>query len=127
MKYLLDTHTIFWAAENNPLLSEKAKEIILDDHSEKYISIVSAWEVAIKLGTQKLYIDGGLPEFFKIIDENGLIMLSVEREYLQLIPIFPGYHKDPFDHLIIATAISEGLIVVTGDKNIHRYNVICLW
>ena len=50
MKYLLDTHVVLWAAENSPLLTDKAKTVILDEHAEKYVSIVSVWEVAIKLG-----------------------------------------------------------------------------
>jgi PIN domain nuclease of toxin-antitoxin system len=58
MKYLLDTHVILWLATNSPLLSETVKRAILDNNNEKYVSIVSAWEVAIKLGTQKLQLDG---------------------------------------------------------------------
>ena len=127
MKYLLDTHVILWIAENNPLLSDKAKAAILDEHTEKFVSIVSAWEVAIKLGTHKLHLEGGLHEFFRMIDDNGFITLSVEREYLQLISQFPDHHKDPFDRLIIATAISENMTIITADENIHKYNVPCLW
>ena len=127
MKYLLDTHVVLWTAENNPLLSDKAKTAILDEHTEKFVSIVSAWETVIKLGTHKLHLDGGLPEFFRIIDDNGFITLSVEREYLQLISQFPDYHKDPFDRLIVATAISENMTIITADENIHKYNVPCLW
>lgn len=52
--YLLDTHAVLWVAENSPSLSDKAKIAILDDSATKYVSIVSAWEVAIKLGTSKL-------------------------------------------------------------------------
>ena len=122
MRYLLDTHIVLWVAENSPLLSDKIKEAILDGNAEKYVSIVSAWEVAIKLGTYKLHLDGGLPEFFHMIDDNGFITLSIEREYLQLIPQLPDYHKDPFDRLILATAISENMTLITTDENIHKYN-----
>ena len=127
MKYLLDTHVILWIAENSPLLTEKVKEVILDKNSEKYVSIASVWEVAIKLGTHKLNLDGGLPEFFRMIDDNGFFSLSLEREYLQLIPNLPNHHKDPFDRLLITTAIVENMILITMDKNIHSYNVNCLW
>ena len=127
MKYLLDTHVVLWTAENNPLLSDKAKAAILDKNNEKFVSIVSAWEIVIKLGTNKLHLDGGLTEFFRMIDNNGFITLSIEREYLQLIAQFPDYHKDPFDRLIIATAISENMTIITADENIFKYNVSCLW
>jgi PIN domain nuclease of toxin-antitoxin system len=127
MKYLLDTHVILWIAENSPLLTDKVKTAILDEHAEKYVSIVSIWEVAIKLGTKKLHLDGGLPEFFRMIDDNGFITLSVEREYLRLIPFFPDYHKDPFDRMLVATAIAEDMTLITIDKNIHKYEAVCLW
>jgi len=56
VRYFLDTHVVLWVAENSPLLTDKAKAAILDSHAEKYVSIVSAWEVAIKLGTHKLHL-----------------------------------------------------------------------
>ena len=127
MKYLLDTHVVLWTAENNTLLSDKVKTAILDEHTEKFVSIVSAWEIAIKLGTHKLHLEGGLSEFLRMIDDNGFITLSVEREYLQLIPHLSDYHKDPFDRLIVTTAISENMTIITADENIHKYNVPCLW
>ncbi|MDR2898084.1 MAG: type II toxin-antitoxin system VapC family toxin [Spirochaetaceae bacterium] len=126
-KYLLDTHVVLWVAENSAMLSETAKKAVLDTYTEKYVSIASAWEVAIKLGTKKLHLDGGLPEFFRIIDENGFHLVSIEREYLQHIPILPDYHKDPFDRLILATAITEKMTLITIDENIHKYNATLLW
>ena len=123
----MDTHVVLWVAENSSLLSDEVKTVILDKNAEKFVSIVSAWEVAIKLGTHKLNIDGGFQEFFKMIDDNGFITLSIEREYLRQILFLPDYHKDPFDRLIIATAIIEDMTLITADTNINRYNVPCLW
>ena len=91
------------------------------------MSIASAWEVAIKLGTQKLSLEGGLSEFFRMIDDNGLIMLGVEREYLDRLHELPLWHKDPFDRLIISTANTENLTLVTVDENIQKYDVSWLW
>ena len=127
MKYLLDTHVVLWTAENSPLLSNKVKAAILDETAEKHVSIVSAWEVIIKLGTSKLQLEGGLSEFFRMIDYNGFLSLSIERDYLQQIQRLPDYHKDPFDRLIIATAITEGMTLITADENIHKYNVSYIW
>lgn len=127
MKYLLDTHVILWLAENSHKLSDNAKNVILDYASEKYVSIVSAWEVAIKLGNGKLRIDGGLSEFYRIIDENGFIMLSVEREYLNSLQGLSEHHKDPFDRILITTAIIENLTLITVDENIKKYDLPVLW
>jgi len=126
-KYLLDTHVVMWIAENSPMLSNKAKEAILNINTEKYVSIVSAWEIAIKLGTKKLELIGGLPEFFKIVDDNGFLMVSIEREYLLQMANLPDYHKDPFDRMIMTTAIAEGMTLITVDENIHKYNLSLLW
>lgn len=127
MKYLLDTHVILWMAENSPMLSDAAKQAILDKHSLKFVSIVSAWEVAIKLTTGKLRLEGGLEEFFHIIDENGLQVLGVERAYLQKIQTLPFFHKDPFDRLLIATAIIENMTFISVDENVPKYEVSWLW
>lgn len=127
MKYLLDTHVILWLATNSPFLSETVKRAILDNNNEKYVSIVSAWEVAIKLGTQKLQLDGGLAEFFRMIDENGFLLLGIEREYLQSVQSLPFFHKDPFDRLLIATAHVENLMLISIDDNIQKYDVNWIW
>ena len=127
MKYLLDTHVILWLATNSPFLSETAKRAILDNNNEKYVSIVSAWEVAIKLGTQKLQLDGGLAEFFRMIDVNGFLLLGIEREYLQYVQTLAFFHKDPFDRLLIATANVENLTLISIDDNIQKYDVNWLW
>ena len=125
--YLLDTHAVLWAAANSPMLSRAAKSAILDESAEKYVSIVSAWEVAIKLGSGKLRLDGGLPEFFRMIDDNGFLALEVDRKYLGQIARLPDHHKDPFDRLLVATAITEELTLVTADRNIHEYDVAWVW
>lgn len=108
-------------------MSEKAKQAFLSKTAEKYISIASAWEVAIKLGTQKLSLEGGLTEFFRMIDENGLIILGIEREYLNRVRELPLIHRDPFDRLIISTAMTENLTLVSVDENIQKYGVSWVW
>jgi len=127
MKFLLDTHVVLWIAENSPKLTGRVKDVVLNRTAEKFVSIASAWEVAIKLGTKKLHLTGGLPEFFRMIDDNGFHTLTVEREYLREIPTLPDYHRDPFDRLLIATALAENLTILTADENIHKYDVPWIW
>ena len=126
-RYLLDTHVVLWMAENSPMLSNAAKQAILDKNSFKFVSIVSAWEVAIKLATGKLRLEGGLEEFFRIMDENGLQVLGIERAYLQRIQTLPFWHKDPFDRLLVATAIIENMVLISADENMLKYEVSWLW
>jgi len=65
--------------------------------------------------------------FFRMIDENGFLTLPVEREYLLLISNLTEHHKDPFDRLLIATAITEDMTLITIDDNIQKYNLLWLW
>jgi PIN domain nuclease of toxin-antitoxin system len=125
VKYLLDTHIVFWIAENSPNLSTKVKRIILDS-SEKYVSIVSAWEVAIKISTGKLTLNGGVVEFFRMIDENGFTLLPVKQRYIEYIQTLAFHHRDPFDRLLVATAAIERMSLITVDKNIYLYDISCI-
>ena len=121
MKYLLDTHIVLWLAINSPKLTEKHKKILLDDSNIKYVSFASCWEVAIKVSLNKLDLQGGVNEFFRIIEENGFELLQVTKDYLGTVEKLPFYHRDPFDRMLVATAISDGLTLVTADARIKEY------
>ena len=127
MKYLLDTHVVLWFAENSIKLSDKAYRAILSRGAYSYVSVASAWEVAIKLSIGKLDLEGGLSEFFRMIDDNGFGMLPIDREYLLAMTTLPELHKDPFNRIIIATAMVENLTLITIDENIRKYNLSMLW
>ena len=123
MKYLLDTHIIMWNALTPQKLSNPIKDIILDSAAEKYVSIVSAWEFEIKRNLNKIELEGGLDGFFQILDENGFILLGVEKEYVRQLSFMPSHHSDPFDRMLIATAIVEEMRLVTMDSKIKQYNI----
>jgi len=127
MKYLLDTHCLLWLMLEPNKLSDTAKTIILDADSPKYASIVSSWEVALMLGTGKLGIDGGLQEFYRMIDENGFFPLGIEREHISRLSALPLIHRDPFDRMLISCALVEGMTLVTSDSNIRKYDVPVAW
>ena len=121
MKFLLDTHIVLWLAENSPKLSDEAKSIILNESNEKYVSIASCWEVSIKLSLGKLELSGGTSEFFRIIRENGFGLLQVVEEYLVILEALPFHHRDPFDRMLAATAITDGLTLLTDDSQLQAY------
>ena len=127
MKCLLDAHTVLWLTGNAPRLSEKAKSAIFDPTNRKFVSIVSAWEVAIKLSIGKLKIDGGVVEFFRMVDENGFIFLPIKKEHIEHIQTLPLHHRDPFDRMLVAIAASEGMSLITADENIHLYDISWIW
>jgi len=127
MKFLLDTHVVLWCALSPDKLSQTVKEVLLDAGTDKYVSIVSAWEFTVKYSLNKLHLDGGVYGFFKIIEENGFSLLGMEREHIHQLARLPFIHHDPFDRMLIATAAAEDLCIVTLDENIVKYNVTHIW
>jgi len=127
MNYLLDTHTVLWFLGDNERLSEAALDAILEPANAKYVSIVSAWELAIKIGLGKLKFDGGVEIFFKTVSENDFSLLPIKEEYIKQVEILPFLHRDPFDRLLIASALSENMSLITADTNIHQYNISWVW
>jgi len=127
MRYLLDTHAALWAFGNHDKLSEVAKYAILDSANEKYVSIASAWELAIKIGTGKLTFDGGVNGFFLSIDKNGFGLLPITEQHVKQVESLPLLHRDPFDRILIASAMTENMCLITADANIRLYNVNGLW
>ena len=123
MRYLLDTHIALWLFEGNKKLSQTAQDIIYNAENEIYISIASAWEVAIKVSRNKLDFDGGVSAFLFETESNDIELLGVIDEYVKLVEKLPFIHGDPFDRLIISSALSENMTIVTDDENIRKYAV----
>ena len=118
MKYLLDTHTLIWFFNGDLDLSENARQIILDADNQKFASIASVWELSIKVSLNKLKFDGKAKGFVDLIYKNGFKLLNINQNYIFKLEQLENFHKDPFDRILTATAISE---------NIHLYPVECVW
>jgi len=123
MKLLLDTHIVLWFWDNVEKLSKETFSAITEPANEKYISIVSAWELAVKINIGKLTFEGGIANFFNMVEENGFELLSVKEDHIKRLETLPLHHRDPFDRLLIATAISEQMTFVTSDKEFAQYRV----
>ena len=125
--YLLDTHTAIWFFNGSEWLSETANRIIRDSSNPLYLSIASAWEVAIKLGIGKLDIDGRTADFVHDVETNGFTVLPIKTAYLIALETLPMIHRDPFDRLFVATALTEQMTIITADENIAKYQVSHIW
>jgi PIN domain nuclease of toxin-antitoxin system len=126
-RLLLDTHTVIWFFDGNNLISKIAKKEILDTQNEKFISIASVWEVAIKISLGKFSFDGGINEFVRLIKRNGFCILPVEVSHIYELETLPFHHRDPFDRIIIAAAIAEKLEILSADRNFGLYGVRLIW
>lgn len=121
MKLLLDTHALLWWLALHPKLSGKTKGLIDDPENEVMVSIVSFWEIALKVRIGKLKADIGA--ILGIVDEQRFTRLAIQDVHLQTLLRLPLHHGDPFDHLLIAQAIAEGARFVTGDRIAASYPV----
>jgi len=127
MKCLLDTHVVLWALGNRKKLSEVAARTITDPVNEQYVSMASAWELAIKISVGKLVFNGGIERFFRTLDENNFKLLPITAKHVKQVETLPLLHRDPFDRILIASAMIENMCVITADTNIHRYEIASLW
>jgi len=127
MKYILDSHAIIWMIENNVKMPSRIKDIIISPENTIYISSVSLWEIAIKMDLGKLTLNVSFDDLLEYIDIRDFDILQIKGDYLKGLSGLPYIHNDPFDRLIISTAVSENLTIITIDDNIQKYNVSWIW
>jgi len=127
MKLLLDTHVVLWFFSDVEKLSKKAFDAVLNTANEKYFSIVSAWELAIKISLGKMHFDGGIAELLSIVEDNGFVLLPVKAEYVKLVEVLPYIHRDPFDRMLVASAMSENIPIISADINMQQYSIPIIW
>jgi len=125
--YLLDTHAAIWFLNGDSALSQTAKQAILNPSNRKYLSVASPWELAIKISLRKLDFDGKAADFISLAENNGFTILPIKTAHLTVLETLPMIHRDPFDRLLIATAISERMTFISADKNVAQYNVSLVW
>jgi len=127
MQLLLDTHTFLWFIGGNSELSKKSRMVIENPLYEKYISIASFWEIAIKHSLGKLTLEVPFSELKSEVIKNNFQLLSITFEDTLQLCELPFYHRDPFDRVIISQAMRNNLTLVSQDKNFKLYNVNLLW
>lgn len=127
MKYILDTHTLIWFLQGNDALSRKAKSIIEETDSQKYVSIASIWEIAIKLGLEKIVLAKSLEDFLFDLSQTKIAILPIKLSHTLRVSTLEFFHKDPFDRLIIAQCIEENLEVLTRDPDFPSYDIVTHW
>ncbi len=120
MRFLLDTHFLLWTAEESERLPRAVIEVLEDEENDFFFSAASIWEVAIKVGRRPNFdITAGLLRRFLI--ENGFQELIVTGDHAMAVEGLPSFHKDPFDRMLIAQALHEGLVLLTVDKTVAKY------
>ena len=128
MKVLVDTHTFLWALLHDHRLTPKAKQTLKSDEHELIFSLVSLWEIAIKIKTGKLNTIGSSVAYIRDeMDAYGMQLLPIRYEHILQLESLPHHHSDPFDRLLIAQALTESLPILTGDRAFTNYGIKLVW
>ena len=128
MRLLLDTCTFLWLARGSDDLSAEAKALFVDPAHEVYLSVVSAWEIAVKHGLGRLPLPVSPSRFVPETREAlGVHALPLREEATLTVDRLPPVHRDPFDRMLVCQARAADLVLLTPDPEIARYPVRTAW
>lgn len=121
MKLLLDTQVLLWAAGQPERLPGAARKLLRDPRNELLFSAASVWEITIKssLGRDDFRVEPRL--FRRSLLDNGYVELPITGEHAVGVDTLPPLHRDPFDRLLLAQALAEGITLLTSDEQLARY------
>ncbi len=121
MKLLLDTHLLLWAAFQPNKLSKTASSLIEDINNELLFSAASIWEIVIKhgLGRDDFRVEPSVLR--RGLLDNGYSELAITSQHAVGVEVLPPIHKDPFDRIIVAQSIAEGITLLTADPVVAKY------
>ena len=127
-RVLLDTQAFVLAAQGAKSLSHKAESMLLNKGITAYLSLVSLWEMQIKLSLEKLKLPVSLPEAVqRAVTDIGLEILPLQADHIYKVSELPFHHRDPFDRLLIAQALHEQMVILGSDAAFDAYGVTRLW
>jgi PIN domain nuclease of toxin-antitoxin system len=121
MRCLLDTHVLLWWIDDDPKLGQAPRAIITDPGNEITVSAATLWEAAIKRALGKLRFE--TPVLLDTLRRGGMRVVPIGAEHALAAGDLPRHHDDPFDRMLIAQAMAEGLTIVTHDASLRAYPV----
>jgi PIN domain nuclease of toxin-antitoxin system len=124
VKLLLDTHALLWWLSDDPRLGAAARDRIMDPANDILISVISLWEILVKVRAGKL--DARIEEILEEMQAQGFALLQIAPTHLMALAALPMHHRDSFDHLLIAQAIADKATFLSDDGYTPRYPVSCL-
>jgi|SRR5579859_1338575 len=127
MKYLLDTHTYFWARSSPRVLPHRVVDLLSDPSSDVTISIITPWELAIKTGKGQLNAAALLVDFERRELAAGFKIAGITATQAISSGLLPSHHRDPFDRLLVAQALDLHVPIVSVDRRLDLYGVQRIW
>jgi PIN domain nuclease of toxin-antitoxin system len=128
VRLLLDTQPFVWWLADDDRLPRSVRSWIEDPATQVTLSVASVWECVIKAGAGRLNL-GGAPEEVipRVLRTNVFRTLGIEYRHALRVASLPSLHGDPFDRMLVAQALEEGLSIATGDRAISAYPVDVVW
>lgn len=126
MRYLLDSQCLYAAAFAERTLPPKARSVLGDTGAECFVSPISVYELELKKALGKLSFPD-VADWWAVLRRNSYELLPVAVGHSVLAARLPMHHRDPWDRLLIAQAMSEGLVLIAGDRQFSNYNVTTIW
>ena len=123
MRFLIDTHVLIWHLEDDAQLSLERSAVIENSDNESLVSIASLWEIAIKQSLGKLKLSHSIEDFIRVFDSSTTSLLPIDPRHVISVAQLSFHHKDPFDRLIIAQALTENIPIITSDSDFAAYGV----
>lgn len=128
MRLLLDTNAFLWWIADDARLARRARRAIANRANECLLSVASCWEIAIKASLGKLTLAAPVERFVSDqLAANGCGLLPIDLAHASRVAVLPFHHRDPFDRLLAAQALIEGLALVSADAVFRRYGVRRIW
>lgn len=128
MRLLIDTHSFLWFVHGDSRLSARARRLIAGAANDRYLSLASVWEMAIKLSVGKLSLGQPIETFIpQLLNQNGIFLLGVDILHAAEVAVLPLHHRDPFDRMLVAQAQVERMPIVSNDSALDAYGVTRLW
>lgn len=121
MKLLLDTHILLWASGPVDKLSQSARILLNDPQHDLVFSVASIWEVTIKIGLARDDFRVDPHVLRRGLLDNGYSELAITAAHALAIQSLPAIHRDPFDRMLVAQALSEGITLLTSDLRVAQY------
>lgn len=128
MNLLLDSHAFLWFVWDDPQLTPSAKALIEEPSNRKFVSTATCWEIAIKAGLNKLSLGEPVAAFLpRELSINHFDLLNITLAHVTHVESLPSHHRDPFDRLLIAQSVLEGVLLVSADSQFDAYGVERRW
>lgn len=118
MRLLLDTHTFLWWTEDSPRLPKRFRAAIAERTNDVFVSAVTVWEIAVKRRAGRIAFAGEIAEEIK---KQGFQALPIAVQHAEAVEHLPVLHRDPFDRMLVAQAMAEGMTLLTVDAQIIKY------